>query len=124
MGTQSILLRGMSQTLRDLTGAPSTPAPLSESALVMIDCQNTYREGVMKLEGVEEALVEATALLQRARQAKRPIFHIRHDAGEGTPYDLTQSCGKSVTVWHPKREKPSSPRICPVPLKTPISMSS
>ena len=42
-------------TIREIAGLPEAPAKLSESALVMIDCQNTYREGVMKLEGVEEA---------------------------------------------------------------------
>ena len=45
---------------------PETPAPLSKSALVLIDCQNTYREGVMQLEGVEPALAECAKLLDRA----------------------------------------------------------
>ena len=39
-------------TLRDLTGMSPDPAPISTSALVLIDCQQTYREGVMQLEGV------------------------------------------------------------------------
>ena len=47
-----------STTLRDLKGLGHTPSSLSESALIMIDCQNTYREGIMKLEGVENALEE------------------------------------------------------------------
>ena len=36
-------------TLRSLMGMAEGPAPLSQSALVMIDCQNTYREGLMAL---------------------------------------------------------------------------
>ena len=40
-------------TLRGLMGLPATPAPLSESALIMVDLQNTYAEGIMKLENVE-----------------------------------------------------------------------
>jgi hypothetical protein len=36
-------------TLRALTGMDPKPAPISRSALVLIDCQQTYRQGVMKL---------------------------------------------------------------------------
>ena len=39
-------------TLRDLVGLPAEACSLSDSAPVMIDCQNTYREGVMQLVGV------------------------------------------------------------------------
>ena len=82
------------RTLRDLSGLGTQPPALHEAALVMIDCQNTYREGVMQLDGVEAALVEAQRLLQRARTAGIPVFHIRHDAGPGSPYDLTQRIGQ------------------------------
>ena len=82
------------KTLRDLSGLGTQPPALHEAALVMIDCQNTYREGVMQLAGVEAALVEARRLLQRARAAGIPVFHIRHDAGPGSPYDLTQRIGQ------------------------------
>ena len=51
-----------SPTLRTLTGMDPNPSPISDSALVLIDCQQTYREGVMQLEGVEPALKEAAAL--------------------------------------------------------------
>ena len=49
----------------------------------MIDLQQTYREGVMRLDGVEPALREAAALLRRARDAGIPVIHVRHDAGPG-----------------------------------------
>ena len=45
-------------TLRKLLGLSPAPAPLSESALIMVDCQNTYREGLMQLVGVEPALAQ------------------------------------------------------------------
>ncbi|MDP2248680.1 MAG: cysteine hydrolase family protein [Nitrosomonadales bacterium] len=82
-----------STTLREIVGIGHQPAALKESALIMIDCQNTYRVGVMKLDGVEEALKEAQQLLQLAREANIPIFHIRHDGGEGTPYDVSAEIG-------------------------------
>jgi hypothetical protein len=43
------------------------PSPISKSALVLIDCQQTYREGIMQLVGVEPALKEAAELLMRYR---------------------------------------------------------
>ena len=38
-------------TLRGLLGLGDEPAALQDSALIMIDCQNTYRRGVMQLDG-------------------------------------------------------------------------
>jgi len=43
-------------TLRGLLGLGDAPAGLQDSALVMIDCQNTYRRGVMQLHGAEDAI--------------------------------------------------------------------
>ncbi|CAN1722847.1 Isochorismatase [Hyphomicrobium sp. 1Nfss2.1] len=88
-------------TLRALLALPDTPAPLSKSALVLIDCQNTYREGIMQLEGVEPALKECAALLQRARDTRTPVIHIQHDAGPGTPYDVRAEIGAIADVVAP-----------------------
>ena len=38
-----------SQTLREVTGMGFDYAGLKNSALIMVDCQNTYRRGVMQL---------------------------------------------------------------------------
>jgi nicotinamidase-related amidase len=89
-------------TLRTLSGLPSTPAGLADSTLVMIDCQNTYTEGVMALDGVSEALDEAAKLLERARSAGIPIVHIQHDAGEGSPYDVRAEIGQIVDQVAPQ----------------------
>lgn len=69
------------------------PAPLSQSALIIVDAQNTYRRGVMQLTNVEPTLAECARLLQRARALKIPVFHIQHDAGPGTPYDIRDDIG-------------------------------
>ena len=72
-------------TLRTLTGMDPNPASISDSALVLIDCQQTYREGVMALENVEPALREAATLLKR----------FRHVVTEGTRvYDAEQAMGR------------------------------
>ncbi len=93
-------------TLRTLTGMDPDPAPISKSALVLIDCQQTYREGIMQLENVEPALKEAAALLQRFRKAGRPVIHIMHDAGAGTPYDVTAPIGQIADLVAPIEGEP------------------
>lgn len=82
-----------SKTLRDIVGLGQEPGQLRESALILIDLQNTYRWGVMQLSGVEQAIAEAAKLLEMARDLKVPVFHIRHDAGPGTPYDVSAEIG-------------------------------
>lgn len=94
------------KTLRSLSGLPPEPAALTGSALVMIDLQNTYREGVMRLEGVEPAIREAKALLERAREAGIPVFHVRHDAGPGSPYDVTAAIGQISDEVAPRDGEP------------------
>ena len=90
-----------STTLRELMGLGHEPCQLKDAALILIDCQNTYREGVMKLTGVEEALQEARKLLDRARELKIPVIHIMHDAGEGTPYDVKAPIGAIADIVAP-----------------------
>jgi len=82
-----------SVTLRELVGIGLAPASLKDAALIMIDCQNTYRRGVMQLTNVEPAILEARKLLSKARALQIPVIHIRHDAGAGTPYDVNAEIG-------------------------------
>lgn len=91
-----------SPTLRSLLQMPTQPAPLTKSALILIDCQNTYREGVMQLEGVEPALRECSLLLARARSAGTPVIHVQHDAGPGTPYDTREPIGQIADPVEPR----------------------
>lgn len=91
----------MRTTLRDIVGLGHNPAPLSDSALIMIDCQNTYRQGTMQLDGVEQALANAKIVLELARKARIPVIHIQHDGGEGSPYDLQTHLGAIADVVAP-----------------------
>ena len=93
-------------TLRLLSGLPDRPAPLAESSLIMIDLQNTYTQGVLLLEGVQQAIDQAAELLDRARTAGIPIFHIMHDAGEGSPYDVRAEIGQIVDGVAPRPGEP------------------
>lgn len=90
------------QTLRAMAGLPLAPVSLADSALVLIDCQNTYTRGVMELEGVQAALDEAAALLDRARTAGTPVIHIQHDDGPGSLYDIEGESGAIVAQVAPR----------------------
>lgn len=92
----------MSDTLRTLAGLPAEPAPLAESTLILIDCQNTYTRGVMELDGVQAALDETATLLDRARTAGIPIIHIQHSDGPGSLYDIDGESGAIVAQVAPR----------------------
>ncbi|WP_199547515.1 isochorismatase family protein [Streptomyces sp. N35] len=82
-----------SKSLREVVGLGNELPKLGESIVVMIDFQNTYRTGVMALEGAEEALAAGARLLERARAAGAPVVHVLNDGGEGTPYDIRAEIG-------------------------------
>lgn len=93
-------------TLRELAGLPAGPARLADSALVLIDCQNTYTYGTMELEGVQAALDEAAGLLERARTAGIPVIHIQHSDGSGSLYDIDGESGAIVASVAPREGEP------------------
>ncbi|MFE2329781.1 isochorismatase family protein [Streptomyces sp. NPDC059385] len=78
----------VSTTLRDVIGLDNELPRLADTALVLIDFQNTYRTGVMALEGAEEALAAGARLLAAARAAGIPVVHVA-DAG----YDIESELG-------------------------------
>ncbi|WP_214318179.1 isochorismatase family protein [Nonomuraea sediminis] len=82
-----------STSLRDVIGLDSELPRLADATLVMIDFQNTYRTGVMALEGAEQALAAGARLLAAARAAGTPVIHIVNDGGENTPYDIRAEIG-------------------------------
>jgi len=100
-------------TLRELKQMPTVPAPWSKSALIMIDCQNTYRQGIMELEGVEPALKVCAELLERARKAGTPVIHIQHDAGAGSPYDVRAEIGQIASEVAPREGEPVITKLYP-----------
>lgn len=89
------------KTIRDIAGLTNAASSINESALIVIDAQNTYTEGIMKLDGMDAALQECKTLLDRFRSAGRPVFHIQHDAGEGSPYDLHNHSGQIISLVAP-----------------------
>jgi nicotinamidase-related amidase len=77
----------MAKTLLQLAGATPAPSRLSQSTLVLIDIQNEYFDGPLKLSGVEEALGVAAGLLTRARSLDAPVVHVRQRGKPGGAFD-------------------------------------
>ncbi len=77
----------MAKTLLQLAGADPKPSAIGASTLVLIDIQNEYFEGPLKLAGVEAAAAAAAALLARARAADAPVIHVRHRGNPGGAFD-------------------------------------
>ena len=82
-----------SKSLREVFSLDNSAPKLAGSALVMIDFQNTYTEGVMELDGHAEALAAGARLLAAARAAGTPVVHVVNDSGEGSPYDIRARIG-------------------------------
>ncbi|GAA4219189.1 isochorismatase family protein [Actinocatenispora rupis] len=83
----------MSTSLRTVLALDERPPRLGDAVLVMIDFQETYRRGVMALDGAEPALAAAADLLARARTAGAPVVHVVNDGGPGSPYDIGAAIG-------------------------------
>jgi len=82
------------KTLLEMAGADMTPNALSDSALILIDCQMEYVTGGVPLPGVDAALAEAGRVLARARAADAPIVHIVHKGQAGGAFDLDGAVGQ------------------------------
>ncbi|TQM32392.1 cysteine hydrolase family protein [Nocardia bhagyanarayanae] len=82
-----------SSTLRNVIGLDDRLPRLTDATLIMIDFQNTYRRGVMAVDGAEQALAAGSRLLGAARESGRPVVHVVNDGGPGTPYDIRAEIG-------------------------------
>jgi nicotinamidase-related amidase len=77
----------MAKTLLQLAGATPAPSRLGASTLVLIDIQNEYFDGPVRLTGVEAATEVAAGLLTRARALGTPVVHVRHRGKPGGAFD-------------------------------------
>lgn len=83
------------QTLLSMAGADMSPSTLSNSVLILIDCQQEYVNGLLPLKGVEAALSEIALLLEKARKQETPIIHIAHKGSRGGMFDRSHG-GKGI----------------------------
>ena len=69
-------------TMLQMSGLAPTPASMANGVLLIIDAQREYTDGLLPLTGVAAAVDALALLLDKARQAKAPIIHVRH---KGSP---------------------------------------
>lgn len=76
-------MTALPKTLFELVGAPRHPAPLDRAALVLIDHQMEYVDGVLPLAGMDAAVAAAADVLALARSHGVPVFHVLHHGRPG-----------------------------------------
>ncbi|KAF3003664.1 hypothetical protein E8E13_008371 [Curvularia kusanoi] len=75
----------MALSFRQLVGVqPSTASP-TDSALLIIDAQNEYANGKLKVTNAEASGKVIASLLEKYRDANGKIVHILHKTPEGAP---------------------------------------
>lgn len=77
----------MAQSFRQLLGASPSTATTSDSVLVIIDAQNEYADGLLKVEDVSSTRSAIASLLHKYRSAgpAANVVHVLHDTPEGAP---------------------------------------
>lgn len=83
----------MAKTLLSMSGADLTPNRITDSVLILIDCQNEYVTGALPLVGVDAAMEDAATMLARFRNAGAPVIHIQHEGKPGGAFDLDDPRG-------------------------------
>lgn len=68
-----------------IIGAPPSTATPSDSTLIIIDAQNEYAEGKLKVSDVESSRAVIGSLLQKYRDARGNIVHVVHVTPAGAP---------------------------------------
>jgi nicotinamidase-related amidase len=90
------------RTLFDLSGIHPAPGRLGEATLIVIDAQGEYRNGPLRLDGMEPAMLVLAAILQRARSAGTPIVHIAHRGDAGGLFDRSRYGGRILLEAAPR----------------------
>lgn len=75
----------MVASFRDLLGIRPGTASTSDSALIIIDAQNEYAKGQLKVTNAESSGKAIASLLEKYRAANGKIVHVLHQTPEGAP---------------------------------------
>lgn len=90
------------RTLFQLAGQEMKPPRLADATLVLIDYQNEYLAGPLKLHGCEEAVDRAVALVAAARAAGSRIVHVVHRGASGGLFDRGHHRGTVIAALAPR----------------------
>jgi nicotinamidase-related amidase len=75
----------MASSFRSLLGVPPSTASTSDSALLIIDAQNEYAKGLLKVTNAAASGSVIASLLEKYRSAGGKVVHILHQTPEGAP---------------------------------------
>ncbi|HCL3684904.1 TPA: cysteine hydrolase, partial [Pseudomonas aeruginosa] len=89
-------------TLLQISGRGYPPAPLRQSTLLIIDAQEEYRSGALRLPGLDAAAAEISVLVQAARASGTPIVHVRHLGIQGGLFDPQGPRGQFLPELQPE----------------------
>lgn len=73
------------QSFRQMLGAPTSTASSSDSTLIIIDAQNEYAEGHLKVTDPTATRKAIASLLGRYRDAGGRVVHVVHETPAGAP---------------------------------------
>lgn len=92
------------KTLRQIAGLPEKPAPLRESAVLVIDAQKEYTDGALPLHDIATSVQALAAFLARARAEGVPVIHIVQIGPPGGP--IMDPQGPYVDIIDPLKPVP------------------
>lgn len=72
-------------SFRSIIGVQPSTASTSDSVLVIIDAQNEYAKGKLRLSGLESSRPVIASLLSKYRAAGAPVIHVVHSTPAGAP---------------------------------------
>ncbi|RSM08695.1 hypothetical protein CDV31_008037 [Fusarium ambrosium] len=72
-------------SFRSLIGVQPSTASTSDSVLVIIDAQNEYAQGKLRVSNIDTSRVALASLLEKYRAAKAPVVHVVHATPAGAP---------------------------------------
>jgi nicotinamidase-related amidase len=73
------------QSFRDILGAKPSKVSTSSSVLIIIDAQNEYAQGHLKVHDVTSSRKVISSLLEKYRLSSSSVIHVVHDTPEGAP---------------------------------------
>lgn len=71
------------KSFRQLAGVPPSTASTKDSVLLIIDAQNEYAKGALKIKNVESSRKAIKDLLQRYRADGGQVIHVVHKVSHG-----------------------------------------
>jgi nicotinamidase-related amidase len=72
-------------SFREIIGVPPSTASPKDSTLIIIDAQNEYAEGKLKVKNVDKSRKAIANLLEKYREAKGNVIHVVHQTPDGAP---------------------------------------